>query len=105
VYLVIANGITIIKYEEHVISKCVSELKFVNPVNTSSTIIEGVVWKLSSSCSISDRVKILDKFDTGNKIIGSALVNYFADIYSIMYRYKHFKHDFKVGLVYLLELC
>jgi hypothetical protein len=32
-------------------------------------------------------------------------LNYFADIYSIMYRYKHFKHGIKVWLVYLLDLC
>ena len=42
VYLVIPNENTIIKYEEHVISKCGSELTFVNPVNTPSTIIEAL---------------------------------------------------------------
>jgi hypothetical protein len=27
---------------------------------------------------------------------GSALVNYLADIYGIMYKHKHFKYGFKV---------
>jgi hypothetical protein len=42
VSILIPNENTIIKYEEHVISKCVSEFKFVNPVNTPSTIIEAL---------------------------------------------------------------
>ena len=32
---------------------------------------------------------------------GSALVNYLADIYGIMYRHKHFKYGFKVWWVYV----
>jgi hypothetical protein len=28
-----------------------------------------------------------------------------GDIYSIMYRHKHFKHGFKAWLVYLVDLC